>query len=940
MKSEVPPQSPEQSGASPKSLRTSFPLIRIGVCSLAYFLAQVLAFQFPDSFGLVASIWPAAGIALASLLLSPRRFWPALLGCLFVSGLAANLTTARPVIVCVGFMVANICETAASAWLIVRLCGDKVSFTKIRDVLTLTAAASLINAVTALIGAGVASLVINLQFGSFYQTWWIADGLGILIVTPLIVIWAHTRWSLKGIRWIKFIEMAGLFLLCCITTWFIFDCWGDTINHIEFHPYLLTIFIIWSAIRFEPRGTVTLLSLLSMISILCTAAGIGTFPLGGVDANMRMLAVQMFLGVTGVMGLMLTASICQQKESQKEYQRLIDDNHDIIYTLSADGVFTFVSSVWTKLLGHSTSHVKGQSFKKFVHADDIPMCLVWLNKIVETGQRQEGIEYRVQHANGSWYWYTSSAVPLKNESGTVTGFTGIARDITKRKRAEDELREREKNYRTLIETTRTGFLVLDGQGRVMDANAEYVRLSGRRELGEILGRCVIEWTAEHSREKNTVAVTRCIRDRIIQGLEIDYTDLDGRITPIEINATAEGTGADLRILALCRDITERKQGEVELQKIDKLQSVGTLAAGIAHDFNNILQSLYGNISFAKEDIPKGHPSYAFIEKAEKSMNRAVRLTKQLLIFAKGGAPIKETFDLKTMVEETVHFDLSGSNVNLVYHHADDLWQVDADKGQIQQVFSNLVINAREAMPNGGNLYITLQNADLATDAIPTVNPGRYVKIVVKDEGAGIDPARISKIFDPYFTTKHTGSGLGLATVWSIITKHGGYVRVVSELGKGAKFTFYLPATTSVLHIETKSSTVKCPISDRPTKILVMDDEEAICELITQMLARFGCTVATAYGGQKTVALYKQALEAGAPFDLVILDMTIPGEPGGKEVINDLHALDPNVRAIVSSGYADNSVIANPTAYGFKGAIVKPFISNGLREIVGKLRGQP
>jgi signal transduction histidine kinase/CheY-like chemotaxis protein len=381
---------------------------------------------------------------------------------------------------------------------------------------------------------------------------------------------------------------------------------------------------------------------------------------------------------------------------------------------------------------------------------------------------------------------------------------------------------------------------------------------------------------------------------------------------------------------------ERQDAEDELQKMDKLQSVGTLAGGIAHDFNNILLGLFGNISMAMEDLPRDHPSFAFLEEADNSMNRAVRLTKQLLTFAKGGAPVKEHVSLGSLVEEVARFDLAGGNVSLVYHHETDLWPVEADRGQLQQVISNLVINARQAMPNGGNLTITLSNCDLPDASVPGLKAGRYIKVIVQDEGVGIDHTIRDRIFDPYFTTKQTGSGLGLATAWSIITRHNGHIGVVSELGKGTAFTFYLPAASSPPTAETKQPAEECPAQARPAKLLVMDDEDSVSKLVARMLKPCGYTVATAPNARETIALYKQALETEAPYDAVIMDLTIPGGPGGKEVIKDLLSLDPHARAIVSSGYADDPVMANPAEYGFKGTVAKPYTAHALREAVARV----
>ncbi|MEI8079265.1 MAG: ATP-binding protein, partial [bacterium] len=375
------------------------------------------------------------------------------------------------------------------------------------------------------------------------------------------------------------------------------------------------------------------------------------------------------------------------------------------------------------------------------------------------------------------------------------------------------------------------------------------------------------------------------------------------------------------------------------QQLQKLHSVGTLAGGIAHDFNNILMGVFGNLSLAKDELAEDHPSYAALEEAEKAMGRAVRLTKQLLTFAKGGDPVKEDVCLGTLIQDVAHFDLSGSPVKLVYQQPDDLWPAKVDKGQIQQVISNLTINARQAMPKGGCLYLTLENVTLPAGAVPGLRPGKYIKVTARDEGTGISPKNIDRIFDPYFTTKQTGSGLGLATTYSIIAKHGGHLGVVSELGQGATFTFYLPASEFPQAEETPPPVAPGPSLNCPVRVLVMDDEETVCLLVERMLTRSGYVVSTAPGGQETIASYQQAMKNGTPFDAVIMDLTIPGGSGGKDAIQKLLAIDPHAKVIVSSGYADSPVMANYADYGFKAVAAKPYTPNELRTVLAQVLNQ-
>jgi CheY-like chemotaxis protein len=325
-----------------------------------------------------------------------------------------------------------------------------------------------------------------------------------------------------------------------------------------------------------------------------------------------------------------------------------------------------------------------------------------------------------------------------------------------------------------------------------------------------------------------------------------------------------------------------------------------------------------------------------MEDAEKCMNRAVRLTKQLMTFAKGGDPVKEDVSLAALVEESTKFDLSGSNVMLVYQKAADLWLAKADKGQIQQVLSNLTINARQAMPMGGHLYITLQNADLRSAALPGLTAGKYIRITFRDEGTGIDPKHMNRLFDPYFTTKSAGHGLGLATAYSIITKHGGHIDVESELGNGTTFTIYLPASEQQALPQNRSAAaVTLPLKPG-TRILVLDDEKCILMIAVRWLNKTGCVTETAETGQQAIDMYQQALKAGNPFDVIILDLTIPGGIGGLEVLKQLQVIDPDVKALVSSGYAEGAVMSKYAFYGFTGAIAKPYTESEILEVLRRV----
>ena len=393
------------------------------------------------------------------------------------------------------------------------------------------------------------------------------------------------------------------------------------------------------------------------------------------------------------------------------------------------------------------------------------------------------------------------------------------------------------------------------------------------------------------------------------------------------------------IIGSVRDITDAKNAEQklreteeELHKMQELESIGILAGGLAHDFNNILTGIFGNISLAKMKMASDHLSFKYLEKAENSMDRATRLTRQLLTFSKGGEPIKEGVELTNLIEETTLFDLSGSNVKPLFDFSKNSLEAHVDKGQIQQVISNLVINANQAMPEGGHLHIGVENIKISDNNELSIHRGRYTKIIIKDEGTGIDKNTYARIFDPYFTTKPEGSGLGLTTVYSIIKKHDGYLTVDSEKGKGSTFTIYLPVIELKSELGLMSETENNQITEH-NNILVMDDDSDILNLVTAILEMNNYTVDTALDGKEMLDKYQNAMGSSKSFDVVIMDLTIPGGMGGKEAVKELLKIDAEAKCIVSSGYADDPIMAHYKDYGFKAAIAKPFTQSGLTSVL-------
>jgi PAS domain S-box-containing protein len=382
---------------------------------------------------------------------------------------------------------------------------------------------------------------------------------------------------------------------------------------------------------------------------------------------------------------------------------------------------------------------------------------------------------------------------------------------------------------------------------------------------------------------------------------------------------------------IIRDLTERKRAEEELLKASKLESLGILAAGIAHDFNNILTTIVSNLYLAKESLSPDDTRFKRLSEAERGIHRAQGLTQQLLTFSRGGAPIRRPTDLVELLRVSATFAVQGSVSRCEFALSSNLWTVEIDEGQVGQVIHNLVINAQQAMPDGGNILIRAQNTTVNAENHLPVPDGRYVLISVKDQGIGISEENLSKVFDPFFTTKPKGSGLGLSTSYWIVKRHHGHVTVKSEPGKGATFSIYLPASPK--SAEPARDTAPDVVRRGIGRVLLMDDEAPLRDAIGQVLGGLGYSVTLAADGAEAIDLYRKAADAGHPFDAVMLDLTVPGGMGGKEAIQQLRKSYPDIKAIVSSGYSEDPIMAQYQEHGFIGVATKPYRISELSDLL-------
>ncbi|OPZ81551.1 MAG: Blue-light-activated protein [bacterium ADurb.Bin429] len=381
-------------------------------------------------------------------------------------------------------------------------------------------------------------------------------------------------------------------------------------------------------------------------------------------------------------------------------------------------------------------------------------------------------------------------------------------------------------------------------------------------------------------------------------------------------------------------MTEKRRLETELQRAAKLESLGILAGGIAHDFNNVLTAILGNLSLARVLAAPSDAVYPKLQEAEKAALHAKALTQQILTFSRGGTPVKRIISMAELLRETVAFALPGSSVACELAIADGLWPVEVDPGQVTQVIHNLVVNADQATSFGGSVCVRACNYMVPHGDMLPLEPGSYIRIEVEDQGIGIEPEDLPKIFDPFFTTKPDGSGLGLATAYSIVRNHHGYITVDSEVDIGTTFTIYLPAMPDAV-IPQLAAEAAVPVISFG-RILVMDDETLVLETVESMLEVLGYEVVGVTDGEAAIAEYDEALRTGMPFDAVLLDLTMRGGIGGQEVMARLLQIDPRVRAIVSSGYSNDPIMADCREYGFRTGIAKPYKVSELSDVVRRV----
>ena len=627
---------------------------------------------------------------------------------------------------------------------------------------------------------------------------------------------------------------------------------------------------------------------------------------------------------------------CPDEKRERVFQTIFDHSPLSIMYTDQSGIIRICNEKATRLFGAQREKLVGFSYRS-IKNDRMREAI---RKAL--GGKKSSFEGEYLTVTGNVLTQMSANFsPSFSEDGSVSGVIGIFEDITDRVRAEKSLKELEERFRLAFHTSPDSIAIAKMDGTFVEINEGFTELTGYTR-DDTIGKSSLDikiWDIPEDRE---IVIERLKKDGFIRNLESRFRLKDNSQKIALMSANIIMLQGTPHILSVTKDITKLRETErahqalqLHISQTQKLESIGVLAGGIAHNFNNLLVSILGNIDLAladlaSKDIPR------LLSEAKRASLKAQGLTQQLLTFSEGGQPIKNEASIRHIIEDAAGMVLRESNVTCEYSMQEDLCKVEVDSRQISQVVQNIVMNAKEAMPNGGKILITCGNHSNDPSQIVSLPRGEYVKISIKDNGIGIPKNYIGNIFDPYFSTKQQGSGLGLSLSYSIVAKHGGRIFAESRQGEGTIFTFYLPALGQKEQIgETLAPRKKDNVQYR---ILVMDDEEIVRDVVKGMLEHLGHHTICAADGEQAVEKYKRAKNSDAPIDLIIMDLTIPRGMGGKEAVKEILAINPEAKVLVSSGYSTDPIMANYREYGFSGAMAKPYQLEDLMKIIDQILG--
>jgi PAS domain S-box-containing protein len=665
-----------------------------------------------------------------------------------------------------------------------------------------------------------------------------------------------------------------------------------------------------------------------------------TIALSGLAA----LALALLISSNSYSFVLVRRQLSKLSDAEMRIRTIIEGILDGMISVDESGTIRSMNQGAEKMFGCVKDEMIGRNFTKLVpktysaDLDSGPTPTAWDDFAKRTGTTARAV--------GRTRRNTTFPIEISLSQMVLDGkmlYVTMIRDVTERKRFEQEIASEKENLAVTLRSIGDGVITTDVQGKIIMINNAAEALTGwssAQAVGQPLKTIFnisLDLAAQARAQRDGYGTeAHSILLNLPDSATLIARDGSERVIEQVASPIRDNKNEVAGVVLVFRDITERQRSEGERRKAEALEQLGLLAGGIAHDFNNLLTAIIGNISLASLLLPSNNEMAGRLNDAKNASLRARDLAQQLLTFARGGAPIKKMTSIGRLIQDTVSFSLRGSHSRGEFSLGANLWQTEIDAGQISQVIANLVVNADQAMPSGGTLHVSCENyrhsaTDSSSDVVD-LPPGNYVRVSIRDEGVGIPEQYLKRIFDPYFTTKPKGNGLGLASTYSIIKNHQGLITVESEINVGSTFTIYLPAAARASVAEEKQPSTTDPITGHG-RILIVDDEEAIRDLVEFTLTRLGYSVSTAETALAGVELYRQKLQAGERFDLVILDLTLPGGMSGKEALKHLIEIDPGVNAIVSSGYATDATMSRYQDFGFRGVIAKPYEATELGQIV-------
>ncbi len=630
------------------------------------------------------------------------------------------------------------------------------------------------------------------------------------------------------------------------------------------------------------------------------------------------------------------------KNSEEKYRTIVESIEDGYFEVDLAGNYTFFNEAMSRMTGYSSNEMMGMGYRRYMDDMDARKVFEGFNQVYRTGKPIKGIDWKLIRKDGSVAVVETSVSLIRDSAGEPVGFRGVARDITLAKEAEQALRESEEKYRTTFQGSPDSITITRlADGRYIEVNNGFCNITGfSRE--EALGKTPDDLNVIVHPEDRVAFVRKLKQDGRVDGFEMQYRAKDGAIFDTLFAARPLRYANEACLVAVVKDITQIKRAarekarlEKQLQHAQRMKALGTLAGGIAHDFNNLLMGIQGRTSLMLLGKDPSHPDVEHLKGIETYVKDAADLTRQLLGFARGGKYEVKTTDINRLVKNGAEaFARTRKEIAIYGKYQEGLWSVESDRGQLNQVLVNILVNAWQAMPDGGDIFLETKNIMLDSSDIEPFElaPGPYVRISITDTGTGMDKAIQQRIFDPFFTTKemNRGTGLGLASVYGIIQNHSGFINVYSEPGQGATFSIYLPAAKTEAEAE-KPEADKGPARGSETLLLV-DDEEMIRDVGREMLEAIGYHVLTASGGVEAIAMYERNPNG---IHLVILDMIMP-DKGGGETFDRLREIDPDVKVILSSGYSLDGQASEILKRGCDGFIQKPFNLDQLSQKLRKL----